>query len=153
MEKAREARQRPERQYSTHANRKKQCRPNETKPHSDATHPHKRQNRLTNGHSQSRIKSTHTRLTYTGSRTHLVSRLVTTQYLHTQSGTTCQRCGRNNKHEAPRERSAHRAIGTAIVYHVESKVSGATRRGGGGDGWLSSCPPTTMDGRVHVCFT
>ena len=43
-EKPREARQRPERQNSTHANRKKQRRPNETKPHSDATHPHKRQN-------------------------------------------------------------------------------------------------------------
>ena len=36
-EKAREARQRPEPQYSTHANRKKQCRPNETKPVSNAT--------------------------------------------------------------------------------------------------------------------
>ena len=48
--KAREARQCPERQYSTHANRKKQCRPNETKPYSNATHPHKRQNNLTNGH-------------------------------------------------------------------------------------------------------
>ena len=39
-ENAREARQRPERQYSTHANRKKQCRPNETKPYSNAAHPH-----------------------------------------------------------------------------------------------------------------
>ena len=38
-EKAREARQLPERQDSTHANRKKQCRPNETKQYSNATHP------------------------------------------------------------------------------------------------------------------
>ena len=45
------------------ANRKKQCRPNETKPYSNATHPRKRQNDPTNGHTPSRIKSMHTRLT------------------------------------------------------------------------------------------
>ena len=44
-EKAREARQRRERQYNTRANRKKQCRPNETKPYCNATHPHERQTR------------------------------------------------------------------------------------------------------------
>ena len=37
-EKAREARHRLERQYNARANRKKQCRPNETKPYSNATH-------------------------------------------------------------------------------------------------------------------
>ena len=64
----REARQRLELQHNTRANRKKQCRPNETKSYSNATHPHKRQNNLTNGHTPSRIKST--RLTYTGTRPH-----------------------------------------------------------------------------------
>ena len=38
-EKATEARHRLERQYNACANRKKQCRPNETKPYSNATHP------------------------------------------------------------------------------------------------------------------
>ena len=61
----REARHRLERHYNTCANRKKQCRPNETKPYLNATHPRKRQNIPTNGHTPSRIKSTHTRLTYT----------------------------------------------------------------------------------------
>ena len=49
-DKAKEARQRLERQYNARANRKKQCRPIETKQYSNATHPHKRQNDLTNGH-------------------------------------------------------------------------------------------------------
>ena len=48
-EKAREARQRPERQDNTRANREKLCRPTETKPYSNATHPHKRQNNPMNG--------------------------------------------------------------------------------------------------------
>ena len=42
-EKATEARHRLERQHNACANRKKQCRPNETKPYSNATHPRKRQ--------------------------------------------------------------------------------------------------------------
>ena len=56
-EKAREARQRLERQYNTRANRKKQCRPNKPKPYSNASHHHKRENNLTNGHTPSRIRS------------------------------------------------------------------------------------------------
>ena len=68
-EKATEARHRLERQYNAGANRKKQCRPNETKPYSNATHPRKRQNDPTNGHNPS-ITSTHTRRTYTGTRPH-----------------------------------------------------------------------------------
>ena len=36
--KAREGRQRVERQYHTHANRKKQCRPNKPQPYSSARH-------------------------------------------------------------------------------------------------------------------
>ena len=56
-EKAIEARHRLERQYKTCANCKKQCRPNETKPYSNAF---KRQNNPTNGHTPSCIKSTHT---------------------------------------------------------------------------------------------
>ena len=67
-EKAGEARERLDRQYTAHANRKKQCSPNETKPYSNATHPSKRQTILTNGHIPSRIMSKHTRLTYTGMR-------------------------------------------------------------------------------------
>ena len=59
---------------------------------------------------------------------HPVNRHVTTQYLHTQSVTTRRRCGRNGKHEAPRELTAHRSIGIAAD-QVESKVSGAVRRG------------------------
>ena len=69
-EKATEARHRLERQYNACANRKKQCRPNETTPYSNATHPRKRQNNPTNGHTPSRIKLTHTRLTYAGTRPH-----------------------------------------------------------------------------------
>ena len=103
-EKATEARHRLERQYDACADRKKQCRPNETKPYCNATHPCKRQNDPTNGHTPSRIKSTHTRLTSQGrGRTHPVTRRVTTQCLHTQSVTTRRRCGHNDKHEAPRE--------------------------------------------------
>ena len=67
---ATEARHRFERQYNACANRKKQCRPNETKPYSNATHPRIRPNDPTNGHTPSRIKSTHTRLTYTGTSPH-----------------------------------------------------------------------------------
>ena len=36
---------------------------------------------------------------------HPVKRCVATQHLHTQSVTTRRRCGRNGKHEAPRELS------------------------------------------------
>ena len=59
---------------------------------------------------------------------HPVNRRVTTQYLHTQSVATRRRCGRNGKHEAPRELSAHRGIGIAAD-QAESKVSEAA--GGG----------------------
>ena len=38
-----QARYRLERQYNACANRKKQCRPNETNPYSNATHPRERQ--------------------------------------------------------------------------------------------------------------
>ena len=41
--KATEARHRLERQYNACANLKKQCRPNETKPYFNTTHPRKRQ--------------------------------------------------------------------------------------------------------------
>ena len=51
-------------------NRKKQCRPNETKPNSNAIHPHKRHNNRTHSYTPSRIKSTHTRRAYTGIRPH-----------------------------------------------------------------------------------
>ena len=61
-----------------------------TEPHSNATHPHKRQNNLTNGHTPSRIKSTHTHLTYTGTGPHAPGHWAT-QCLHTQSVTTCRR--------------------------------------------------------------
>ena len=64
------ARHRLERQYHACANCKKQCKPNETKLYSEVTHPRKRQDDLTNGHTPSHIKSTHTRLTYTGTRPH-----------------------------------------------------------------------------------
>ena len=62
---------------------------------------------------------------------HPVNRRVTTQYLHTQSITTRRRCGRNGKHEAPRELSAHRGIGIAAD-QVESNVTAAAKGGGGG---------------------
>ena len=62
------------------------CRPNETRPYSNATHPRKRQNNPTNGHTPSRIKSTHTRLTYTKTRPHVMqhvhSYLLSTVYTY-----------------------------------------------------------------------
>ena len=76
-EKATEARHRLERQYHACANRKKQCRPTETKPYSNATHLRKRQNNPTHGQTPSRIKSTHTRLTYTGTRLQVCGHGVT----------------------------------------------------------------------------
>ena len=73
-EKATDARHRLERQHNACAIRKKQCRPNETKPYSNATHPRKRpraKDKIILGMvTPSRIKSTHTRLTYTGTRPH-----------------------------------------------------------------------------------
>ena len=71
-EKATEARHRLERQYNACANHKKQCRPDETKPYSNATctHPRKRQNDPTTGHTPNCMKATHTRRTYTGTRPH-----------------------------------------------------------------------------------
>ena len=63
-----------------------------------------------------------------------MNRRVTTRHLHTQSFTTRPRCGRNGKHEAPRELSAHRSSGIAAV-QVESKVFGAARGGDGGGRW------------------
>ena len=53
---------------------------------------------------------------------------MTTQYLHTQNVTTRRRCGRNDNQDSPRDLSAHRAHGIAAD-EVESKVSGAARRG------------------------
>ena len=50
---------------------------------------------------------THVARTQGCGRMHPVYRQVTTQYLHTQSVTNRRRCGRNGKHEAPRELSAH----------------------------------------------
>ena len=49
-------------------------------------------------------------------------------YIHTytQSVTTPRRRGRKGEHEAPRELTAHRAIGIAAD-QVESNVSGAAR--------------------------
>ena len=70
MEKATEARHRLERQYNGCADRKEQYRPNETKPYSNVSHLYKRHNNPTNGHTPSRMKSTHTRLTYTGTPPH-----------------------------------------------------------------------------------
>ena len=46
---------------------------------------------------------THVSRTQGRARTHPVTRRVTTHYLHTQSVTTRRRCGRNDKHKAPRE--------------------------------------------------
>ena len=48
----------------------KPCRPNETKPNSNAIHPRKRHSNPLNSHIPSRIKSTHTRRTQTGTRPH-----------------------------------------------------------------------------------
>ena len=73
---------------------------------------------------------THVACTQGCARMHPVNRRVTTQYLHTQSVTTRRRCGRNGKHEAPRELSAYMAIGIAS-HNIESKVSEAV---GGGRG-------------------
>ena len=47
---------------------------------------------------------------------------------HTQSVTTRRRCGRNRKHEAPRELSAHRGTNIAAD-QVESRVSRKQGRG------------------------
>ena len=69
-EKATPARHRPERQHDARSNRRKQCSPNETKPYSNPTPPHKRQNTPTNGHTPRRMKPTHARLTYTRMRRH-----------------------------------------------------------------------------------
>ena len=67
---------------------------------------------------------THIARTQGCGRMHPVNRLVTTQNLHTQSVTTRRRCGRDGKHEAPCELSAHRGISIATD-QVESTVSGA----------------------------
>ena len=71
--KATSARHRPERQYNTCANCRKQCSPNETKSYSNPTPPRKRQNNPINGHTPRRMKPTHTRLTYTRMRPHAPS--------------------------------------------------------------------------------
>ena len=51
---------------------------------------------------------THVARTQGCGRMYPVNRRVTTQYLHTQSVTPRRRWGRNDKHKAPRELSAHR---------------------------------------------
>ena len=142
-EKAISARDRLERQCNECGNHKKQCRPTETKPDSNAIHPCKRHNSHTNSNTPSRIKSTQTRRTHTGMRPHAPGKQAgATQYLHIQSVTTLRRCGRSNKHEAPRELSAHRGISISAV-KVKSKVSkgwGGSISGGsgcpGGGGWI-----------------
>ena len=55
---------------------------------------------------------------------------MTTQYLHTQSDTTRRRRGRNDKHDAPRELSAHRGIGIAAE-QAESTYTEVQRCQGG----------------------
>ena len=70
MENKTSARHRLERQCNACDNCKKQCRHKETKPNSNAIHPRKRHNNPTNSHTPSRIKSTHTRRTYTGIQPH-----------------------------------------------------------------------------------
>ena len=124
-EKATETRHRLELQYNACANCKKHCRPYETKLYANATHPRKRQNKPTNDHTPN-ISSQRLNVSRTQGRGHTrpVNRRVTTQYLHTQSVTTRRRCGRDGKHEAPCELSAHRGISIATD-QVESTVSGA----------------------------
>ena len=78
-------------------------------------------------------RRTHVSRTQECALTRLVTRRVTTQYLHTQNATTRRRCGRNDTQDSPRELSAHRANGSAAD-QAESKVSGAARRGRGGLG-------------------
>ena len=84
---------------------------------------------------------THVSRTQGRGRTHPVNRRVTTPCLHTQSVTTRRRCGRNDKHEAPHELSAHSGIGIAAD-QAESKSSGAAGKGGwgGGCGGGGRCP-------------
>ena len=67
-------------------------------------------------------------------RTHPVTGRVTTQCLHTQSVTTCRRCGRNNKQEDPREQSAHKAVGIAANKAESKCLCGPQGGGGGGTG-------------------
>ena len=114
-EKATPARHRPERQYSACANRRKQCSPNETKSLSNPTPPRKIQNDPTNGHTPRgwQGRRTHVSRTQECALTRLVTRRVTTQYLHTQNVTTRRRCVRNDNQDSPRELLAHRANGIA----------------------------------------
>ena len=100
-EKATEARHRLERQYNACAKRKKQCRPNETKPYSNATHPRKRQNDITNGHTPSR--NAHTSHVHRDAPARTRSPGGSPPSTCTHSVTTRRRCGRNDKHESPRE--------------------------------------------------
>ena len=65
---------------------------------------------------------------------HPTNRRVASQYLHTQSVTSHRRCGRNGKHEAPRELSALWGIGIAAD-QAESKVAGAAKGGCRGGWW------------------
>ena len=91
---------------------------------------------------------THIARTQGCGRMHPVNRRVTTQYLCTQSVTTRRRCGRNGKHEAPCELSAHESIGIAAD-QVESTVSGAAR-GGGGETHTHTHTPCVVVHGAHI---
>ena len=83
-EKATEARHSPERKYNACDNHTKHCRPNETKPNSNATHPRKRHSNPTNSQPQAASSQrTHIARTQGCGRVHPDYRRVTTQYLHT----------------------------------------------------------------------
>ena len=98
------ARFRLERQYNACDNHTKQCRPNETKPNSNAIQPrerHNNPNNPTNIHTPNRITSTHTPLTYTGMQPHAPGQPAGDHPV--PAHTECQnpsRCGRNGKLEA-----------------------------------------------------
>ena len=112
-EKASPTRHRPEHQHNARSNRRKQCSPNETQPNSNI-HPRKIHNYPTHSHTPSRIKSTHTRCTYTGIRPHAPGQQAGDHPIpahterHNPSKVWTQRQARS-----PRELSAHRGIGIA----------------------------------------
>ena len=153
MEKAAEARHRLERQYNACANLKKQCRPNET--NTPMQHTFAKDKILLQMATPQAASSqrTHVSRTQRRGRTNPVNRRVTTQYLHTQSVTTLQRCGLNGRHEAPRELSTDTGIGIA-ANHAESKVPGAAGGGGRGAGEVGdpSARPRLLVYWLHGVF-
>ena len=82
----------------TEDKRKKQCKPNETKPTSNAIHPRKRHNNPTHSHTPSRVKSTHPCHTYTGMRPHAPS--------HQEAGHPVP--ARTDRHNPPPFQGCHR---------------------------------------------